>query len=139
MKRGQGKFIMKMKRMIFFIFIVTTLVSCSPEIDCFTADSVKLVKTMEIKGSDYFIYLRVSGFHDKAAFYELYKDKPTFDVCGKANILAISEDAIDPSAGVVSRLVIDSNLALRAIHIEGNVQEVDLIDVPVEVETLTDL
>ena len=128
---------MKMKGIIFLVFIVTNLVACSSEIDCFTADSVELVKTIETEDSNYFIYLRISGFHEKAAFYELYKSKPTFDACGKSNILAISEDAVDPSEGVVSRLVIDGNLALRAVHIEGNVQEIDLIDVPIEVESLT--
>jgi len=137
MKHGQGKLIMKIKRMIFLVFIVTNLVACSSEIDCFTADSVELVKTIETEGSDYSIYLRVSGFHEKAALYELYKGKPTFDVCGRSNILAISEDAVDPSEGVVSRLVIDGNLALRAVHIEGNVQEIDLKYVPVEVKLLT--
>jgi len=137
MKRGQGKLIMKMKRLIFLVFIVTNLVACSSEIDCFTADSVKLVKMIETEDSDYFIYLRISGFHEKAAFYELYKDKPTFDVCGRSNILVISEDAVDPSAGVVSKLVIDGNLALRAVHTEGNNQKIDLIDVPIEAESLT--
>ena len=137
MKPGQGKLIMKMKRMIFFLFIVTNLVACSSEIDCFTADSVKLVKKIKIKDSDYFIYLRISGFHEKAAFYELYKGKPAFDVCGRSNILSISDDAVDPSEGVVSRLVIDGKLSLRAVHITGNVQEIDLKDVPVEVKSLT--
>lgn len=137
MKHGQGKFIMKIKQMIFLVFIVTNLVACSSEIDCFTADSVELIKTIETEGSDYSIYLRISGFHEKVAFYELYEGKPTFDVCGRSNILAIYEDVVDPSEGVVSRLVIDGNLTLRAVHIEGNVQEIDLKNVPVEVKSLT--
>jgi len=148
MKRGHGKLIMKMKRMSFLVFIITNLLACSPEIDCFIADSVKLVKAIKIEGSDYFIYLRISGSHDKVAFYELYENKPTFDVCGRSNILTIVEEPIDPVAGpvdpfagvvsrVVSRLVVDDDLKLRVVYTEGNIQKIDLKDVPIEVKSLT--
>ncbi len=155
MKRGQGKLVTKMKQMIFLVFIITTLVACSPGRECFIVDSVKLVKTIEIKGSDYFIYLRISGSHDKAEFYELYKGKPTFGECKRPDILVISEEGVDRSAepvdssdepvdrldGVVSRivskLVIDDDLKLSIVYVKGNVQEIDLKDIPVEIKSLT--
>lgn len=146
---------MKIKRIIFLVFIVTNLVACSSEIDCFTADSVDLVKTIETEGSDYSIYLRISGFHEKAASYELYKGKPTFGECRRPDILVISEEGVDRSEepvdssddlvdrldGVVSRIVsklmIDDDLKLSIIYIKGNVQEIDLKDIPVEIKSLT--
>jgi len=139
---------MKMKRIIFLVFIVTNLVACSSEIGCFVVDSVKLVKTIETEGSDYFIYLRISGSHDKVAFYELYKGRPTFDGCKQPkNILAISEEPIDPIVGpvdpfsgitsrVVSKLVIDEDLKLSIVYIKGDDQKINLIDVPVEIKSL---
>lgn len=67
---------------------------------------------VKIEDSNYFIYLRISGSHDKVAFYELYASKPTFDKHKQSNILAISEEPIDsldgpvdPFSGVVSKVV----------------------------------
>ena len=133
MKDAHSEFAMKIKQMIFLVFIVTNLVACSPETECFIADSIKLVRTIKIEGSNYFIYLRISGFHDKVAFYELYADKPTFDECGKSNTLAISEEPIDSSAGVVSKLVVDEQ-RLSIVYSKDSSQEVDLKDVPIEVK-----
>jgi len=113
------------------------LVACSPERECFIVDSVKLVKMIETEGSNYFIYLRISGWHEKAASYELYKGRPTFGECRWPSISAISDTGVDPSEGIVSKLIIDKNLALIAVHVAGNDQKIDLIDVPVEVEMLT--
>ncbi len=143
--------IMKIKQIFFLVFVVTNLIACSSEPGCFIVDSVKLVKTIKIDSRDYFIYLRISGFQDKVAFYELYKGKPTFGECKQSNIEPISYDSVDwsdptdstvdPFSGVVSRivskLVIDDDLKLSIVYIKGNVQEIDLKDVPVEVKALT--
>lgn len=135
---------MKIQRVIFLVFVVVNLVACSPERECFIVDSVKLVKMIEIEGSDYFLYLRISGSHDKVAFYELYKGKPTFGECRRSDILAISEESVDSSekpdgvvSRIVSKLVIDDDLKLSIVYIKGNVQEIDLKDVPVEIKSLT--
>jgi len=136
MKRGQDKLIMKIKRMIFLVFIIMNLVACSSEPECFFGDSVKLVKAINIGSSDYFIYLRISGFHEKETFYELYENKPTFGECRQSNILSISDVHVNLSQGVASKLVVD-NRKLSVVYIEGSVQKINLKDIPIEVKSLT--
>lgn len=124
-----------MKRMIFLVLVVTNLVACSTETDCFIADSVKLVKAIKIDSSDYFIYLRVSGFHEKETFYELYESKPTFGECKQSNILSVSDVHVDFSQGNVSKLVVDDR-KLGVVYANDSVQYIDLKDVPIEVKSL---
>ena len=113
--------------------MVTNLVSCSRETDCFIVDSVKFVKAIKIDNSDYFIYLRISGFHEKEAFYELYESKPTFVDCRQADILSISDAHVNLLQGGVSKLVVDDR-KLSVVYTKDSVQEVDLKDVPIEVK-----
>lgn len=126
---------MKILRMILPI-VATILAACSTETECLIADSIHPVKMINVDGSEYSIYLKVSGFHDKVSFYELYKGKPIFDACGKPSSLAISEEPIDSSLGTVSKLVVDTR-GLRIVYTENGSQEVDLKNVPVEIKSLS--
>ena len=114
-----------MKNIVLFILVSLNLFSCSEE-DCFVADFIKLVDSVKIKDSDYYIYLKVSGFHDKVAFYQLYKGKPEFNSCGEPSHWAISNDDIDTSRGIVSKVVIDNELKLLTIYEDGDNQQVSL-------------
>ncbi len=119
--------------MAILLFIAFNLAACFPDIDCFVADSVAQVKSFNANGMDYFVYLRISGLHEKEAFYELYTKKPVFDACGKTATLAISDVHIDSVAGVVSKLVID-NKKLIIIYTKGDAQETNYKEVQIELK-----
>ena len=122
---------MKIK-MLLSLFFVVNITACSAETDCFIADSLTPLKTVKIKGTVYFIYLRISGFQDKVASYELYKDKPVFDVCGQSSIEAIYGDSVDPALGIVTKLVV-MNDKLIIIYSKESSRIIELKNVPVEI------
>jgi hypothetical protein len=134
-KGGHNSLTMKILRIILPI-IATVLVACSNDTNCLIADSIHPIKMINVDGSEYSIYLKISGFHDKVSFYELYKGKPIFDECGWPNTLAIAEEPVDPSLGAVSKLVIDAR-RLHIVYTENKFQKVDLKNVPVEIKSLT--
>ena len=136
LKYGNSDIVMKIKLIIMFFFIVVNLIACSSDNECFVADSVVQVKAIRVDEVDYFIYLRTSGFHEKEAFYELYKSEPIFNSWGKSNSSAISDIHIDSTEGVVSRLVID-NQKLIIVYSKNSSQEVNFKDVQIEVKSLT--
>lgn len=133
MKDGHIKLIIKIKRIIFLIFIVNILIACSQDPDCFIADSIKLVTSIKIGSRDYLIYLRISGFHEKEIFYELYENKPTFDECKQSDVLSISDVHVDLSRGVVSRLIVDDKV-LHLVYSNDKAQKFDLEGIPIEVK-----
>jgi len=114
------------------LFFVVNIIACSAETDCFIADSLTPLKTVKIEGTDYFIYLRISGFQEKIAYYELYKDKPVFDVCGQSSIEAIYGDSVDPALGTVSKLMV-MNDKLIIIYSKDRSSIIELKNVPVEI------
>lgn len=124
---------MNIKLTIVLFFILANLFGCSPDNECFVADSVVPVKTIAVAGADYFIYLRISGLQEKEVFYELYKNKPMFNGCGKSSSLPISEAHIDLTEGAVSTLIID-NQALAVVYSKGKTQKIDFKDVQVEIK-----
>jgi hypothetical protein len=73
-------------------------VSCSES--CGTMDSVALLD--EYHGM--FLVYRVSGLQDKMEFFEIYKGKPAFDVCGSARMSAIATEPYERSRGFLKGL-----------------------------------
>lgn len=136
MKHGNRDLVMKINLIIIFFFIAILFIACSPDTDCLIADSVVQVREIRTNEVDYFIYLRISGFHEKEVFYELYNSEPIFNICGKPNIPAIADIHIDSTEGIVSKLVID-NQTLTVHYSKDSSQEVDLKDVQIEVKALT--
>lgn len=136
MKHGNNGILMKIKFIVLFLYMISNLTACSSDTDCFVADSVSLVKAIKVGDLDYFIYLRISGLHEKEAFYELYTNKPIFDACGKSATLAKSDVHIDSASGVVSKLIVD-NQQLVIVYAKGKAQEIDYKDVQIEVNALT--
>ena len=125
-----------MNKIILIIFILINFVACSSEIDCFTADSIKLVKALKIEDGDYFIYLRAYGFQEKTRIYELYETKPEFDQCGNANFEEIDYLPADPALdeSFISKLIINAELKFEGVYSEKGSTPVSLLDVPVEVQ-----
>lgn len=91
---------------ILFTFTVT-IFGCSSKGNCFTSDSVEQMKKFDQKNIRYSLFLRVSGLHEKEAFYELYKGVPFFNECSQPNVHAVASIHIDTKQGEISKLIID--------------------------------
>lgn len=119
-----------------FVFAVLALelglAACSPAADCLVADSVSLVKKIWMDEGDQYIYLRISGLHEKESFYELYDKQPAFDACGKSTFPSKADVHIDSTRGEISKLVIDKE-RLSIVYHKGGAQKVGYKDVPIEV------
>lgn len=123
---------MKITAIVYFI-ITGAILGCSDNGGCFVAETVGQVQKINISGADHFLYLRSSGFNEKEHFYELYRNEPEFDDCGKANLTPLSEVHIDPNEGTVARVVIDKS-KLTIVYSKEKSQTNNLTSVPVEVQ-----
>ena len=85
---------------------------------------------------DQYIYLRVSGLHEKESFYELYDKQPVFDACGKSTLPSKADVHIDSKSGAISKLVVNKE-HLSIVYHKGQTQKVDYKDVPIEVSAPT--
>lgn len=93
-----------------------------------TSDTVR--KVAQVEGTQH-IYLRVSGFQEKAYFYELYDHEPAFDACGTAGVAPLDAAHIDPELGVPDNLSVQE-AALEIRYGEGDTfAEAELVDVEV--------
>lgn len=123
---------MKITAIVYFIFI-SLILGCSDNHGCFVAETVTPVKKITITGLDHFLYLRSSGFSEKENFFELYKNKPEFDDCGKASLTPLSEVHIDSSKEMIDKVVIDKH-KLTIVYSKEKTQSNNLVNVPVEVK-----
>lgn len=114
-----------------FVFAVSFII-CSPTTDCLVADSVSLVKKIKMGELDQYIYLRISGLHEKEGFYELYDKQPVFDACGKSTLPSKADVHIDSTRGAISKLVVNKE-RLSIVYHKGQTQKVDYKDVSLEV------
>jgi hypothetical protein len=105
--------LVNIKWVILLCLISVGLLSRSSENDCFIADQVELIRVIQIDERDYYVYLKISGWHDKSTFYELYDREPTFNQCGVTGTLPISvmdlNPDLDPEKEKVSGLIINSS------------------------------
>ncbi len=111
---------MKLRTFLIIICTILFLSSCTKKDDCFTADSVKLIQSFTIDGQKHSLYLRVSGFHEKEVFYEIYENDPAFDSCGRPDRSAVSVTHVDFTRGQLLKLVIEG-MAMTVFYIQdGN-------------------
>lgn len=54
-----------------------------------------------------YIYLRISGLHEKESFYELYDKQPVFDACGKSTLPSKADVHIDSKVVRFPKLVVN--------------------------------
>ncbi len=97
---------MKLFNFRFFIRIVlisiTVLVftSCSNSSNdsnaCpMTVDTINILDKKIVGNTEYYLVLRVSGWHDKSEIVELYNMKPSFDHCSISNLEPIYGDSLE--------------------------------------------
>lgn len=80
--------------------------------DCGTADSVAIIDQATSAGRPLWLVHRITGFHDKVEFVEVYAAAPAFDSCGHSPVAPLSVDAYDPSQGDVRSLAIRDGKAV---------------------------
>jgi len=122
---------MKIKFLFFYVLISSLFIGCAEEVDCFVADSVAKVRAVSVNNKTYYVYLRTSGFSEKEHFYELYKNEPKFDDCGKSNSRPISEAHIDTTRGNMSKLIIKDS-QIKVIYSKDTPQIVNYKNVQID-------
>ena len=80
--------------------ILVIVASCdrsgSVESDCpFIIDTVAIVDTATIEKTNYYLVLRISGWHEKTEIVELYDRRPEFDRCARSLIAPIVSDSLE--------------------------------------------
>jgi hypothetical protein len=124
---------MRIKLLIKCAFLIIFLLSCSANDDCLIADNLKQIKSFNINNNDYYLYLRISGFQEKEAFYVLYDDVPVFDECGKTDLSATSTVHVDSTKGAISKIVIYGK-KLQIIYQKNNTMDQSLDSIPIEIK-----
>lgn len=100
-------------RYTFFILLlaVINISGCTPSEDnCLTIDQVTQLKKIKIDNKEHYLFLRISGWHDKIELFNLYDQKPVFDKCMNANIPPISDISVYPENGTASKLLIENKI-----------------------------
>lgn len=133
MKPDNNKRLIKAWSVILYCALSLSITACSSEADCFVADNVTKIKTVKVGETEYSIYLRVSGFQEKEAFYELYDKSPVFDVCGKASLASIANVHVDDTKGTAIALVLVNQELTLEYDSDGRAQS-ELTKIPVTVK-----
>lgn len=99
-----------------------SMTACNKGNDCGVADAMQKLRQVSIDQTTYHLYLKTTGFHDKASFFVLYDKEPSFDSCGNAHHEAVAETYIDTEQGTPARIVL-SNKALEVQYTKNpNIQ-----------------
>ena len=110
---------------VLILSLATTLNGCSKEPICLIADSLVEIKSEALKSHNLYLFLRTSGLHDKAQFYELYQTPPEINACGNTAINPITEVFIDTSLGHPDTLlIIEGQLVVEYSEEEAAAQSV---------------
>lgn len=129
---GIEKRTMRMLIVTIFFLSTITFAACLNEKRCIASDSVKHLKTFEIKDENYNLYLRISGFQEKESFYEIYEGTPVFDDCAQPDIPPRAMAHIDSTKGPVSKLVISGEKLFIAYGSE-DLRNINYETIPIEV------
>ena len=60
-----------------------------------TSDSIQLTDQLIVGDRAYFLFHRVSGWHEKVESFEIYHERPVFDECGDSNIQYLFGASVD--------------------------------------------
>jgi len=76
---------------------------------CLVADRVWVVDELREDGQTLYLAYRISGWHEKVEYYELYATLPSFDVCGDTKEEQLDMDNIDDTEGKMVKDVLVRN------------------------------
>ena len=100
--RAGKHFLLKMRWVVIAAMLLSACSDNTP--DCFISDQATLLDERKIKGDQYFLVLRITGWHDKVESLELYNIKPEFGDCGKSKTKYIDEHSLQLENQFVSKV-----------------------------------
>lgn len=111
MKSGRFRLFLGATAIVLGLTAVTAFRWSTSPPACGTADSVAIIDQATVAGRPLWLVLRVTGFHDKVEFVEVYAAAPVFDSCGHSPLAPVSVEPYDPSQGGVRSLSIQDGKA----------------------------
>lgn len=118
---------------ILVLVILGSMTACSNENNCGVADAMQKLKQVSTDRTTYHLYLKTTGFNDKASFFVLYDKEPTFDSCGRTNHEAVAETYIDTEQGTPARIVL-SNKTLEVQYTKNAKNQNDFGNIEIVVD-----
>jgi len=58
-------------------------------------DDVRLADSIVFENTEYYLYTRTTGWNDKAVYFELYDQKPSFSECSNSTVKPIYDVVYD--------------------------------------------
>ena len=119
-------------QLLFAISLHVSMTGCSQQPDCLMADTLQDITTASLQAQGYHLFLRTSGFTDKAHFYQIYQSLPQFDACGETSSPPVSQVYVDTTEGFPTTLLISGDsLELKYSSVDNHV---DLADIAVSIQ-----
>jgi hypothetical protein len=105
--------------MMMMIIIISSY-SCSKGTndnhDCtMTVDTVNIIDEKIVGTTEFYLVLRIAGWHDKTEIIELYDTKPTFDRCSKSDVEPVYGNSLELDK-TVTHLYLDTES--KSLNIE---------------------
>ncbi|MDR1423057.1 MAG: hypothetical protein LBI92_00360 [Azoarcus sp.] len=116
-------FLLAVPLVLALLLAVFLMIAPAREDFCFVADQNYEVKVERIDQSTYYLYLQISGFHEKETFLAVYDEKPVFDRCGLskqhsigATNIASTEAEVDTKIKSPIKIILFPNKKVAEIH-----------------------
>jgi hypothetical protein len=106
MKPGRFRLLLGATAIVLGLAAVTAFRCSTLTPACGTADSVAIIDQATVAGRPLWLVHRITGFHDKVEFVEIFAVAPVFDSCGHSPLVPVSVEPYDPSQGGVRSLSI---------------------------------
>ncbi len=123
--------------LIFFLTACLLLPACTgsrdDELACTISDQVRFLREFESSGDHYYLYERISGWHDKNHYMELYDQKPEFDQCGEPNVALLSQLPVSDLGNNPVKIVI-KDLLIDIEYGDYPYSNPDLSTIPIDVQ-----
>lgn len=117
------------------LFSTTGLTSCSNDRNCQSAvDTVKIIDQKVIGNTEYYLVLRIAGWHDKTEIIELYDAKPSFDKCATSDIEPVYGDSLEMDKTVSHVFVDAGNNTLKIEYKDGEPSRAHNSELRIEVQ-----
>jgi hypothetical protein len=112
MKPGRFRLLLGATGIVLGLAAATAFRCTTSPPDCGIADSVAVIDQAMVAGRRLWLVHRITGFHDKVEFVEIYSAAPVFDSCGHSPLAPLSVDTYDSSQGNVRSLAIRDGKAV---------------------------
>lgn len=113
------------------VLVLGAAAVCRRSPDCFVAEHVAIIDHATVEGRPLWLVHRITGWHDKVEFVEIYAGAPAFDSCGRASLQPLSVDALDEAQGKVRTLAIrDDKVVLEYTRNAAEATDLSRLKIP---------